>query len=248
MAFVLADFVCETTTTTGTGTLSLAGAVSGFRSFVAGIGDGNTTHYSIIGSDGSWETGTGTVTDGSPDTLARTSISASSNSGSAINLPAGTHTVICGPIASLGALAYTAIQPGAIGSTVQGYDADTAKLDVAQSWTAVQSLSAGCAGGTDTVASAGSSQTITLNGKTKLITLDAATCTLTPSATGSAYSAALVILIQDATGGRAVNWASSPKVLGTQSLNTTASKHSAWLLWTPNGGTTYYLSDAGVEA
>ena len=45
MAFAVADRVRETTTTTGTGTLNLDGAVSGFRTFVSGIGDGNVTYY-----------------------------------------------------------------------------------------------------------------------------------------------------------------------------------------------------------
>ena len=47
MALVVADRVQETTTTSGTGTLSLAGAVAGYQSFVSGVGSGNTTYYTI---------------------------------------------------------------------------------------------------------------------------------------------------------------------------------------------------------
>ena len=47
MAFVVADRVKETTTTTGTGAVALAGAVTGFRSFASGIGNSNTTYYTI---------------------------------------------------------------------------------------------------------------------------------------------------------------------------------------------------------
>ena len=94
MALVLDDRVKETSTTTGTGTLDLSGAVSGFQTFVAGIGDGNTTYYAIVNRDeAEWETGLGTVTDASTDTLARTTVIASSNSDSAVNFSAGTKDV-----------------------------------------------------------------------------------------------------------------------------------------------------------
>lgn len=98
MALVSADRVKETTSTTGTGTYNLAGAVSGFRTFVAGIGNGNTCHYvAEQGSD--WEIGLGTVTDATPDTLARTRVIASSNGGSAVNWGSAP-TVYCAPIAT----------------------------------------------------------------------------------------------------------------------------------------------------
>ena len=94
MALVIDDRVKETSTTTGTGTLNLSGAVSGFQTFVAGVGDGNTTYYAIVNRDESeWETGIGTVTDASTDTLARTTVIASSNSDSAVDFSAGTKDV-----------------------------------------------------------------------------------------------------------------------------------------------------------
>ena len=95
MALVVNDRVKETSTTTGTGTFSLAGVVSGFESFVAGIGNSNTTYYAIVNSNGEFEVGLGTVTDASPDTLARTTIISSSNSDSAVNFSAGTKNVFC---------------------------------------------------------------------------------------------------------------------------------------------------------
>ena len=93
MALVLADRVKETTTTTGTGTVTLAGAVTGFQSFGAGIGDGNTTYYAISGG-AEWEVGVGTYT-ASGTTLSRTTVLASSNSGSIVTFSAGAKDVFC---------------------------------------------------------------------------------------------------------------------------------------------------------
>ena len=89
MALVVKDRVRETSTTTGTGTFTLAGAVSGFQTFSSAIGNTNTTYYTIIGGT-EWETGLGTVAAG---TLARTTVLESSNAGSAVNFSAGTKDV-----------------------------------------------------------------------------------------------------------------------------------------------------------
>jgi hypothetical protein len=92
MALVLADRVKETTTTTGTGTVTLLGAATGFQSFSV-VGNGNTTYYCIAGqTGGEWEVGVGTYTS-SGTTLARTTVLASSNAGSAVNFSAGTKDV-----------------------------------------------------------------------------------------------------------------------------------------------------------
>ena len=75
MALVINDRVKETSTTTGTGTLDLAGVVTGFVTFVAGIGNSNTTYYAIHEQGtANFEIGIGTVTDATPDTLARTTV------------------------------------------------------------------------------------------------------------------------------------------------------------------------------
>ena len=96
MALVLNDRVKETTTTTGTGTVNLAGAETGFESFVAGIGNSNTCYYAIVHQTADeFEVGLGTVTDATPDTLARTTVISSSNSDSAVNFSAGTKDVFC---------------------------------------------------------------------------------------------------------------------------------------------------------
>jgi len=92
MALVLADRVKETTTVTGTGAATLLGAATGFQSFAV-VGNTNTTYYTIAGQTGSeWEVGIGTYSTTGP-TLTRTTILASSNSGSAVNFSAGTKDV-----------------------------------------------------------------------------------------------------------------------------------------------------------
>ena len=92
MALVLADRVKETTTTTGTGTVTLLGASTGFQSFAA-VGNGNTTYYCIAAQTGTeWEVGLGTYTS-SGTTLSRTTVFSSSNSGSLVNFSAGSKDV-----------------------------------------------------------------------------------------------------------------------------------------------------------
>lgn len=92
-AIVNASRVKETSTTTGLGAYSLAGAATGFQTFVAGVGNGGLCAYEA--DDGTnWEVGIGTVTAGGPDTLARTAILQSSNADAAVNWGAGTKTLI----------------------------------------------------------------------------------------------------------------------------------------------------------
>ena len=93
MALVLADRVQEITTSTGTASVLLSGAVNGYQSFTAGVGNGNTCYYTIYDNTSfAWEVGIGTYTT-SPNTLTRNTILSSSNSGSAINLAGNTAAV-----------------------------------------------------------------------------------------------------------------------------------------------------------
>ena len=95
MALVLNDRVKETTTTTGTGTLTLGGAVTGFETFAAGIGNSNTTYYAVIlPGSAEFEVGLGTLSSDS-STIARTTIISSSNSDNAVNFSAGTKNIFC---------------------------------------------------------------------------------------------------------------------------------------------------------
>jgi hypothetical protein len=94
MAFKLNDRVKESSSTTGTGTFTLGGAVTGFETFAAGIGGGNTTYYCIFeNGTNNFEVGFGTL-NGGASTLARTNVISSSNSDGLVNF-AGATEVFC---------------------------------------------------------------------------------------------------------------------------------------------------------
>ena len=125
MAFVLNDRVKQTSTSTGTGTINLsASAETGFETFVAGIGDTNSTFY-CISHDGTadFEVGIGTVTDAGTDTLSRTTIISSSNSDNLVDFQVGTKTVFCtypakrAPSASMTASTYVNTHSSTISDT-----------------------------------------------------------------------------------------------------------------------------------
>ena len=93
MALVVNDRVKETSTTIGTGTFTLLGAVTGFETFSSAIGNTNTTYYAIVNTtDGEFEVGLGTVGAG---TLSRDTILSSSNNDAAVDFAAGTKNVFC---------------------------------------------------------------------------------------------------------------------------------------------------------
>ena len=94
MAFKLNDRVKESSSTTGTGTFTLGGAVTGFETFAAGIGGSNTTYYCIFeNGTNNFEVGFGTL-NGGASTLARTNVISSSNSDALVNF-AGATEVFC---------------------------------------------------------------------------------------------------------------------------------------------------------
>ncbi len=113
MSFIIADRVKETSTTTSTGTLTLAGASTGFRAFSAVCANNDTAAYVISSPGGSeWETGIGTWTTG--NNLARTTVLQSSNAGSVVSLSAGTKDV------------YLAVLSAQIAGTVDDGNSSTA--------------------------------------------------------------------------------------------------------------------------
>jgi hypothetical protein len=88
MAHISADRVQETTTTTGTGAITLAGAGTGYRTFASVMAASDTCYYTIAGGS-EWEVGLGTFN----TTLTRTTVYASSNAGSLVNFSAGSKNV-----------------------------------------------------------------------------------------------------------------------------------------------------------
>lgn len=87
-----ADRVKETTTTTGTGDITLAGAASQYISFNTAFGVGPAFDYAIVGQSGTeWEVGEGLLSGST--TLVRTTVRASSNSNAAVSFSAGTKDV-----------------------------------------------------------------------------------------------------------------------------------------------------------
>jgi hypothetical protein len=104
MALIIKDRVLETSTTTGTGDVTLSGAVVGYRTFASVCSTNDTTYYLIEAVDGSgiptgdWETGLGTYS--ASNTLTRTTVKASSNSGSLVSFSAGTKRVSISAVAA----------------------------------------------------------------------------------------------------------------------------------------------------
>jgi hypothetical protein len=100
MTFKTGARILETSTTTGTGTYTLAGAPVGFQSFSVLGAANHCPYYATDGTD--WEEGIGEILTG-PNRLVRTAVIASTNAGAAINWPVGTREIRCGPIGSFGA-------------------------------------------------------------------------------------------------------------------------------------------------
>lgn len=123
MAFVLKDRVKETTSTSGTGSITLLGAVQGFQGFSA-IGDGNTTYYTIAGV-AEWEVGIGTYSAG---VLSRDTVLASSANGDKVAFSSGVKDVFCTLPASTPVLADNYPITGAINTSSPNGTVNVASL------------------------------------------------------------------------------------------------------------------------
>ena len=128
MALVISDRVKETTTTTGTGTYRLGGAVTGFETFTANLSNSDTTYYAC--SDGTdFEVGLGTFTS-SGTTLARTTILASSNSNNAVSWSSGTRTIFCTLPAAKAVFLDASGNANLAGDIIVAGEVDGASLDI----------------------------------------------------------------------------------------------------------------------
>ena len=204
MAFVLADRVQETCSSPGTGVVNLLGAVTGYQTFLTGIGNGNTCYYTIADQTGvNWEVGIGTYTT-SGNTLTRTT-PISGSTATPVNFSSGTQNVF---------VTYPAERAVSTDNSVTL----TNKTVEAATFTN---------GYTEEVATAntGTAYTINLaNGSIQKLTLTG-NCTYTfPTAT--AGRSFVLYQLQDATGSRTVSWPASVKwPSGTApTLTSTASK------------------------
>ena len=177
MAYIQKDRVKETTTTTGTGAVTLAGAVAGFQAFSAVMtAPSDTCYYVIVSGTGTdWETGTGTYS--SASVLTRTTVLSSSNSGNAVSFSAGTKDVFMGPIANQ----VNDIAHGGTGATT----AADARTNLGVSTGTVTSVSGtGTVSGLTLTGTVTSSGSLTLGGTLSAISLTTGVSGTLPVANG----------------------------------------------------------------
>jgi hypothetical protein len=176
MAYIQKDRVKETTTTNGTGAVTLAGAVAGFQAFSAVMSVADTCYYVIVSATGTdWETGTGTYS--SASVLTRTTVLSSSNSGNAVSFTSGTKDVFMGPVAER----VTDIAHGGTGATT----AAGARTNLGVSTGTVTSVSgAGTVSGLTLTGTVTSSGSLTLGGTLSAIPLATGVSGTLPVANG----------------------------------------------------------------
>jgi hypothetical protein len=192
-----ADRVLESTTTTGTGNLTLAGASTGFRSFNAAFGTGVPCWYAIDSDGGAeWEVGVGQLS--SSTVFVRTTVLASSNAGSAVNLSAGTKRVFAtlpGSAMSAAGLALLVAANSSAQRTTLGLGSaaveSAAAFDTAGSAAAAQAAAIAASQPLDSDLTAIAALTTTSTGRSLLAAADAAAIrTIAGAETAGAAAAA----------------------------------------------------------
>lgn len=255
---LLSDRVLESTTTTGTGTFSLGGALTGYRTFNASFTNGDVVYYTADNGQGEWEVGYGTVGTG---TLSRDTVLESSNANAKVVFTAGAKRLFCtAPAASI-------VNASTLGSGVATFLATPSSSNLAAAVTGETGSGALVFGTSPTLttptntglretktAPSISSNTLTLDcstGNVFAVALNANITTLTFTnvpTTGTAYALTLS-LTADGTA-RTVTWGAS--VLwpsGTApTITSTNAKTDTFILTTWDGGTTWYAFVAGQNA
>ena len=275
MALVLKDRVKETTSTTGTGAISLGGAVANFQAFSAVLSNADTTYYAIIDTTNSdYEVGLGTYTS-SGNTLTRTTILESSNSGSAVDFGAGTKNVFIAYPAEksvyLDASNQLVINSTAVTSTpaelniLDGVTATTAELnyldittlgltEASKAATAdangVVTFDNGISEEYTAVTSTSNATTCNLRDGTNFshTLTENTTFTFSNPASSGKVSAFTLKIVQDASAsGFTVTWPASVDwpAATAPTLTATASAVDYFVFITHDGGTTYYGFTAG---
>lgn len=275
MALVLKDRVKETTTTTGTGAISLGGAVTNFQAFSAVLSNADTTYYAIIDTTNSdYEVGLGTYTS-SGNTLTRTTILESSNSGSAVDFGAGSKNVFIAYPAEksvyLDASNQLVINSTAVTSTpaelniLDGVTATTAELnyldittlgltEASKAATAdangVVTFDNGISEEYTAVTSTSNATTCNLRDGTNFshTLTENTTFTFSNPASSGKVSAFTLKIVQDASAsGFTVTWPASVDwpAATAPTLTATASAVDYFVFITHDGGTTYYGFTAG---
>jgi len=214
MALVINDRVKETSSTTGTGALTFAGAVSGFETFSAGIGNSNTTYYAVVNTatPTEWEVGLGTLA-GDSSTITRTAVISSSNSDSAVDFGAGTKEIFCTLPASKAVIkdASGNVSPGGVitGTTVEATGDTSSGDNAAIGYTSAEGLILTGQGSTNDVTIKNDADTDVISiptgatGVTLAGTLGSGAITSTAGITGTQVdiTAQGDLRLQDSTGG-----------------------------------------------
>ena len=262
MALVVADRVKETTTTTGTGTITLAGAEPNFITFTSALSDGDTTYYAIVDDANSdFEVGLGTFT-ASGTTLARTTVLASSNSGSAVDLQSGTKEVFINYPADKSVYLDGSDQLVINGTAVTSTATEINYLDIttlglteaSKAVTAdangVVNFDAGTTDDVNTITSSSNAATINLqlgNVFEHDLTENVTYTFSNPGASGTGTVFVLKV-IQGSTA-RTITWPTSVDWAGgtAPTLSTGNNEVDVFVFFTIDGGTTYYGFTAGQD-
>ena len=223
MSLIIKDRVQETCSAPGTGAVSLLGAVTGFQTFSASIGNSNSTYYTIADQAGvNWEVGIGSYATAG-NTLTRTTVLSSSNGGSLTNFSSGTQNVWCDYPSEVAAYASNNSSAAAGQAlTFQGAGTPPAYAAVVASITSGTGISASPSTGAVTVNI--DSTVVTLTGSQTLTNKTLTSPTLTTPALGTPASGVMTNVTGTASGltaGNATALATARNIAGV-SFNGTA--------------------------